>query len=133
MRASRSIEARCEREKLYNKEQVQSTGVAYSELKNWRYMEDDNIRESIQKMILELKEDKYAYHAYSNIIELLLFFNKLGLYKGDVYEVQKIMLSLVEKDMHICLLSIQESFFLVMKMKNINTWRCINLLLKVEK
>ena len=101
MRASRSIEARCEREKLYNKEQVQSTGVAYSELKNWRYMEDDNIRESIQKMILELKEDKYAYPAYSNIIELLLFFNKLGLYKGDVYEVQKIMLSLVEKDMHV--------------------------------
>lgn len=40
-------------------------------------------------MILELKEDKYAYPAYSNIIELLLFFNKLGLYKGDVYEVQK--------------------------------------------
>ena len=69
VRASRSIEARCEREKLYNKEQVQSTGVAYSELKNWRYMEDDNIRESIQKMILELKEDKYAYPAYSNIIE----------------------------------------------------------------
>ena len=101
VRASRSIEARCEREKLYNKEQVQSTGVAYSELKNWRYMEDDNIRESIQKMILELKEDKYAYPAYSNIIELLLFFNKLGLYKGDVYEVQKIMLSLVEKDMHV--------------------------------
>ena len=101
VRTSRSIEARCEREKLYNKEQVQSTGVAYSELKNWRYMEDDNIRESIQKMILELKEDKYAYPAYSNIIELLLFFNKLGLYKGDVYEVQKIMLSLVEKDMHV--------------------------------
>lgn len=99
--SARSIEARCEREKIYNKEQIQSTGVAYSELRNWRYMDDDLIRDGIQRMIVELKENKYAYPVYSNIIELLLLFSKMGLYEGDLSEVQTIMLSLVENDMRV--------------------------------
>lgn len=101
MSSARSIEARCEREKIYNKEQIQSTGVAYSELRNWRYMDDDLIRDGIQRMIVELKENKYAYPVYSNIIELLLLFSKMGLYEGDLSEVQTIMLSLVENDMRV--------------------------------
>ena len=90
-----------QREKIYNKEQIQSTGVAYSELRNWRYMDDDLIRDGIQRMIVELKENKYAYPVYSNIIELLLLFSKMGLYEGDLSEVQTIMLSLVENDMRV--------------------------------
>jgi len=101
VRAARTIEARCERENLYSKKQIESTGVAYSELCEWRYMEDDAIRKCVQKMLVELKENKYAYAYYSNIIELLLYFNKIGLYEGKVSEVQKIMLSLIDNDMNV--------------------------------
>ena len=99
--SARRIEVQCERVKMHNKEQLQSTGVVYSELRKWRYMEDDRIRESIQRMIVELKENRYTYPAYSCIIEMLLFFSKIGLYEGDIFEVQTIMLSLVENDIHV--------------------------------
>lgn len=101
VRAARAIEARCERENLYSKEQIKSTGVAYSELCQWRYMEDDAIRECVQRMLVELKENKYAYAAYSNIMDLLLYFNKIGLYEEDVSKVQEIMLSLIDSDMNV--------------------------------
>lgn len=101
VRAARTIEARCEREDLYSKEQIKSTGVAYSKLREWRYMEDDAIRECVQKMLDELEENKYAYADYSSIIALLLSFNKIGLYKGELSEVQKIMLTLIDKDMSV--------------------------------
>ncbi len=101
VRAARTIEARCEREDLYNKKYIKSTGVAYSELCDWRYMEDDEIKECVQKMLVELKENKYAYNDYSNIIDLLLYFNKIGLYEEEVSEVQKIMLSLIDNDMNV--------------------------------
>lgn len=101
VRAARTIEARCEREDLYNKEPMKSTGVAYSELCEWRYMEDDAVRECVQRMLVELNENKYAYADYSNIIDLLIYFNKIGLYEGEVSEVQKIMISLIDSDMNI--------------------------------
>ncbi len=101
VRAARTIEACREREDLYSKEQIKSTGVAYSELCDWRYMEDDAIRECVQKMLVELKENKYAYTYYSNIIDLLLYFSKIGLYEGEVSEVQKIMLSLIDNDINV--------------------------------
>lgn len=101
VRAARTIEDRCEREDLYNKEHIKSTGIAYSELSDWRYMEDDAVRECIQKMLVELKENKYAYADYSNIIYSLLYFNKIGLYEGEVSEAQKIMLSLIDNDMNV--------------------------------
>lgn len=101
VRAARTIEARCEREDLYSKEPMKSTGVAYSELCEWRYMEDDAIRECVQRMLVELKENKYAYADYSNIIDFLIYFNKIGLYEGEVSEVQKIMISLIDSDMNI--------------------------------
>lgn len=101
MRTAREIEDRCEREDLYSKKQIMSTGVAYSKLCEWKYMEDDAIRECIQEMLVELKENKYAYAYYSNIIELLLYFNKIGLYEEEVSKVQEIMLSLIDNDMNI--------------------------------
>ena len=76
VRAARTIEAQCEREDLHSKEQIKSTGVAYSKLREWWYMEDDAIRECVQRMLAELRENKYAYADYSNIIALLLSFNK---------------------------------------------------------
>ncbi len=101
MRTAREIEDRCEREDLYSKKQIMSTGVAYSKLCEWKYMEDDAIRECIQEMLVELKENEYAYVYYSNIIELLLYFNKIGLYEEEVSKVQEIMLSLIDNDMDI--------------------------------
>lgn len=101
VKAARTIEARCEREDLYNKENIKSTGVAFLDLHNWKYMEDDAIRECIQKMLVELKENKYAYADYSNIICSLLYFDKLGLYEGEISDVQEIMLSLIESDMNV--------------------------------
>lgn len=101
VRAARTIEARCERESLYSREQIKSTGVAYSKLRYWRYMEDDAIKECVQEMLVELKENKYAYADYSNIIDLLLYFNKIGLYEGNISKIQKIMLSLIDSDMNI--------------------------------
>ena len=101
VRAARAIETRCEREDLYSKEQIKSTGVAYSKLCEWRYMEDDAIKEYVQKMLIELKENKYAYVDYSNIIALLLYFSKIGLYEEEISAVQEIMLSLIDNDVNV--------------------------------
>ncbi|MCM1237168.1 MAG: KAP family NTPase [Ruminococcus flavefaciens] len=101
VRAARTIETRCGREDFYSKKPIKSTGVAYSKLYDWRYMEDDAVKECVQEMLVELKENKYAYDYYSNILDLLLYFNKIGLYEGNISEVQEIMLSLIDNDMNI--------------------------------
>ena len=100
IRESRNIEARC-KQADDNKAKIISTGVAYSELDKWRYMEDDEIQQSVQKLISELRENKYAYKEYSRILELLIFFRRLGLFDGELSEVQEIMLSLVNQDENI--------------------------------
>jgi DNA polymerase III delta prime subunit len=99
VKAARNIEKNYEREEIYNKKQLKSEGGAFSDLSRWCYMEDDEVRENIQRLLDELRENKYVYRDYSKIIDLLLFFNKIGLYeKEDINNVQKIMLSLIDKD-----------------------------------
>ena len=101
IRASRKIETRCEQKQSHHGESIKSTGVAYSELCQWRYMEDNAIRQYVQKLLDELTENKYAYSYYSGIMELLIHFNQLGLYEGNLLKVQEIMLSLVDHDENI--------------------------------
>lgn len=86
--ASRNIETRCKKANDNNKKNIKSTGVAYSELDRWRFMEDDTVRKCVQKLILELGENKYAYNEYSRIIAFLIFLNRLGLFEGELSEVQ---------------------------------------------
>lgn len=85
--AAKSIEMRKERERLYEKEIVQSTGVAFMELTDWKYMEDEDIKYHVINMLEELKDNKYSYRDYSKILDLLVFFKKIKLYSGDIIEV----------------------------------------------
>ena len=98
IRESKNIEARCKQADDNNKAKIISTGVAYSKLNRWRYMEDDEVRQCVKELISELREDKYVYKEYSRILELLIFFRRLGLFEGELSEVQEIMLFLVEQD-----------------------------------
>ena len=46
----------------------------------------------------ELRDGKYAYKDFSNILALLVFFKRIKLFSGALSEVQKMMLLLIEKD-----------------------------------
>lgn len=96
---ARKIEARAEREKILNgNATIQSTGVAYGKLCNWRYLDDKSVKTHANSMLAELKEGKYAYKDFSNILTLLIFFKRVKLFSGALSEVQKTMLSLIETD-----------------------------------
>ena len=52
----------------------------------------------IDKMIGELKNDEYVYSDYSKIIRVLVYFKRINLFEGDLNEIQKIMLKLIDND-----------------------------------
>ena len=93
-KAARDIEERCRHEK----EIIKSKGKAYSELYDWRYKEDSEIRCYIQQMLEELSENEYVYEDYAGILTLLIVFQKYKLYEEDIAIVQQKMLSLIESD-----------------------------------
>lgn len=98
VRAVRKIEERCDREKQNEKVRRQSSGEAYQKLRGWRYLKDEEIKDLIIDMTKELGDNKYIYHDYSNIVGILIFFKDMGLYDGNLYEIQNMMLSLIMKD-----------------------------------
>ena len=99
---ARRIEARSEREKIEKRNvTIQSTGVEYGKLYNWKYLDDQAVQIHAKAMLEELKEGKYAYRDFSCILALLVFFKRIKLFSGSLSEVQETMLSLVETDENI--------------------------------
>ncbi len=74
------------------------TGTAYKKLKNWDRMDDDEVINNINILICELRDGKYAYEDYSQILLLFFIWSEVGLYKGKLEDVQKTMIDLVNKD-----------------------------------
>ena len=91
---ARDIEERCRKEKKI----IKSEGKAYSELYDWRYKEDSEIRYYIQQMLEELSENKYIYEDYAGILALLIVLQKYELYEENITIVQRKMLALIEND-----------------------------------
>ncbi len=85
-----------EQESLRNKK-IQSTGKALGELQDWRIKSDDEVARLIEKLTLELKSGKYSYMDYQNIIDLLIYLDKMKLFNGDLKEIQKTMLDLINQ------------------------------------
>ncbi len=99
VQSAREIEARTEREKIEKgSAEIQSTGVEYGKLCNWRYLDDKDVKNHAKAMLEELRDGKYAYKDFSNILALLVFFKRIKLFSGALSEVQKMMLLLIEKD-----------------------------------
>ena len=88
-------------EDINNRKTNQSKGVAYSELRQWRFMEDEVVKANIKKLIQELKEGKYVYGDYYRILQMFIIFHGLGLYEGKIDDIKNIMIYLVENDKEI--------------------------------
>ena len=74
----------------------ESTGKALAELGDWRYKQDDEVARLINKLRNELKDGKYAFSDFQNIIDMLLLMKKNRLYDGDLLETQAVMLKLID-------------------------------------
>jgi hypothetical protein len=85
-----------EQESLRNKK-IKSTGKALSELQDWRIKSDEEVELLTNKLTNELKEGKYSYMDYQNIIDLLIYLNRMKLYNRDIKDVQKTMLNLIDQ------------------------------------
>lgn len=101
IKSSRMIIDRKEKEKLNAPKRKKSLGVSYSKLGEWRYMKDEEIHREIENMLVELKENLYAYYDYGNILRLLLFFEEIGLYSGDMEIIKETMIQLIDDDTEI--------------------------------
>ncbi len=85
-----------EQESLRNKK-IKSTGKALSELQDWRIKSDEEVELLTNKLTNELKEGKYSYMDYQNIIDLLIYLSRMKLYNRDIKDVQKTMLDLIDQ------------------------------------
>lgn len=99
--ACRSIIKRKEREDVDNPPKIHSTGTALSELKNWYYMEDEQVKSILGCLEKEIGENKYAYYDYSNILTIMLYLQKKGLYAGNIESVKDVMIELIKKDINV--------------------------------
>lgn len=75
-----------------------SSGKCFDQLSSWKYLEDEEVAALIEELIKEIKEKKYIYQAYQTIISLLVTFQDIGLYRGDVAEVTEIMIDNIKAD-----------------------------------
>lgn len=91
-----------EKEKENQKRKVKvSMGIALKALGDWTYMEDEEISDTISLLISELKEGKYVFGDYHAIFDFLIYFKHLDLYKGDVGEIQKIMIEKINSSLEV--------------------------------
>lgn len=96
--ACKSIIKRREQENVDNPTKIHSTGKALNELRDWYLMEDEQVGEVLEKLVHEVKEGKYAYYDYCNILSILLFLQSNGLFTGDIKRIQTIMIDMIRKD-----------------------------------
>mgnify|MGYP002278194131 CR=1 FL=1 len=96
--ACKSIIKRREQEEADNPPKIYSTGKALYELGNWYLMEDEQVREILEKLVHEVEDGKYAYYDYSNILSILLYLQTNKLFTGDIRQIQSIMIDMIKKD-----------------------------------
>jgi len=96
--ACKSIIKRKEREDVDNPPKISSTGAELAKLRDWRLMEDEQVRCILGCLEKEIEENKYAYYDYSNILTTLLFLQEKGLYVGNIEKIKEIMIGLIKDD-----------------------------------
>lgn len=96
--ACKSIIKRKEREDIDNPPKIHSTGTALFDLKEWYFMEDEQVKSMLQCLEKEIEENKYAYYDYSNIFTTLLYLQEKGLYTGDIERIKDVMIDLNKRD-----------------------------------
>ena len=96
--ACKSIIKRREQEDVDNPPKIHSTGKALNELRDWYFMEDEQVEEVLEKLVHEVEEGKYAYYDYSNILSTLLYLQVYGLFTGDIKKIQTKMIDMIKKD-----------------------------------
>lgn len=96
--ACKSIIKRKEREDIDNPTKIHSTGVELTKLKDWYLMEDEQVRDIIERLEKEIVDNKYAYYDYSNILANLLYLQENGLYTGNIENIKEVMIELIKKD-----------------------------------
>ena len=74
-----------------------STGKAYSQLFNWRYLEDYDIRVLINSLVTEIGNNKYVFSDYAKILSLFILLESVGLC-DDLERIQKIMMESIDGD-----------------------------------
>jgi len=77
-----------------------SIGKSFEKLQEWRYLEDEDIEQTIELLIQEIREKKYAYQQYQRILASLVFLQSIDLFKGQLADVTDIMVNNIstEKD-----------------------------------
>ena len=97
-KACRLIIKRKQQESMKNPPKIYSTGEQLGRLNKWMLMNDEQVKEVLLRLEYEIKEGKYAYYDYSNILLWLLFLKKEGLYGGDINHIKDVMIDLIQKD-----------------------------------
>ena len=99
--ACKVIIQRKEREDMSNPLKIRSTGTALYDLRDWRFMEDDQVKDKLNLLVKELKENQYAYYDYANILINLLYHQKTRLFTGNIEHIKDVMIEMIEKDSNI--------------------------------
>ena len=73
------------------KKQREKNAVAYKELRTWYLLEDEDVVKKILLLWEELKQNKYYYGMYQEIIGLLIILENAGFAVGDFDELIQIM------------------------------------------
>ena len=93
------IDNRKRKEDIYKKNEVRSTGIQLSNLREWPYMEDQEIIRCVDSLFSELQDDKYVFRDYEIIIMLLYKLkNKAGFNNIDIKSYLKVMERLITND-----------------------------------
>ena len=99
--ACKVIIKRKEREDTVNPPRIRSNGKALNDLRDWRFMEDEQVRNILDLLEKELNEGLYAYYDYANILDTLLYHQKTGLFVGNIEQIKDVMIKLIKNDSNI--------------------------------
>lgn len=73
-------------------ERTQSCGKALGELANWRYMEDYQVENLLDKLRQELADDEYIFQHYQEILDTFIYLKNVGFHVDDIKQIQEIMI-----------------------------------------
>ncbi|WP_310603711.1 hypothetical protein [Anaerosporobacter sp.] len=86
-----------EEEKQKNEKMKIGMAQAYGELAYWWELEDERVVELISLLRDEVKEDKYHFNAYQNIISQLMILDKYGFDVGSIDDLISTMNQNIDK------------------------------------
>ncbi len=97
-KAANYIEDSCRQREFIEQENEKrySHGKVLDKLAEWYYYEDDEIRNLIYELRLEINEDKYVVQNFQNIIKVLVDLKSIKLCNSELSEISAILLEKVK-------------------------------------